>query len=158
MREIRVIAMTSELAEKVRTTQSSPGYGHSAIAKIATGHGPCRHCLEPFEVGKDIRILFTLNPFHGVAPIPQPGPVFVHEQACERYVEDGGYPPGLLRFAVVLDAYDAHQMVVSRETVRDGTQESMLTSMLDNPSVTYVMVRDAEAGCFDFRVERRAKQ
>src|SRR5229473_2712677 len=72
MSEFRMIAIASELANKVRETKLSPGYGHPVTAKVATGHGPCRHCLRPFVVGQDVRMLFTLNPFEGVAPIPQP--------------------------------------------------------------------------------------
>jgi hypothetical protein len=154
MSELRVIAITSRLADKVRATKTSPGYGHPAVTEIATGHGPCRHCLRPFNIGKDVRVLFTLNPFYGVAPIPQPGPVFVHEEACARYGEDAGYPEELLRFGTVLDAYDDRQMILRREVVRDGSQESALEEIMCDPLVRYVLVRDVEAGCFDFRVER----
>jgi Protein of unknown function (DUF1203) len=155
MSELRMIAIASELADSVRTTKLSPGYGHPATAKVATGHGPCRHCLRPFAIGSDVRLLFTLNPFDEVAPIPQPGPVFVHEEACERYAEESGYPPELLQFSVVLDGYDAEQMVRRREVAVDGSQETVIGEMLRDPSVRYVMVRDAKAGCFDLRVERR---
>ena len=98
MSESRMIAIASELANTVRETKLSPGYGHPVTAKVATGYGPCRHCLRPFAVGKDVRMLFTLNPFEGIAPIPQPGPVFLHEAECERYVETAGYPAELLPF------------------------------------------------------------
>jgi Protein of unknown function (DUF1203) len=152
--ELRMIAITSELAEKVRETKLSPGYGHPVIGAVAKGHGPCRHCLRPFVVGQDVRLLFTLNPFDGIAPIPQPGPVFVHEEACERYVEEAGYPAELLPFGVVLDGYDAQQMVVRREAAANGSQESAIEEMMRDPLVRYVMVRDAKAGCFDLRVER----
>jgi hypothetical protein len=154
MSELRVIAITSRLANKVKAMKTSPGYGHPAVTEIAAGHGPCRHCLRPFEIGKDARVLFTLNPFYGVAPIPQPGPVFVHEEACARYAEDAGYPVELLRFGAVLDAYDDGQMILRREVVLDGSQESALEEIMRDPLVRYVLVRDAEAGCFDFRVER----
>ena len=154
MSGLRMIAIASELAEKVRETRLSPGYGHPVTAKVATGHGPCRHCLRPFTVGKDVRLLFTLNSFEGVAPIPQPGPVFVHEEACERYAEEAGYPAELLPFGAVLDGYDAEQMVRRRETVADGSHESVIEEMMRDPLIRYVMVRDAKAGCFDFRVER----
>src|ERR1700743_1190531 len=103
MSAFRMIAIATELVNKVRETKLSPGYGHPVTAKIATGHGPCRHCLRPFVVDEEVRMLFTLNPFEGVAPIPQPGPVFVHEVECERYVETAGDPPELLWFPVVLD-------------------------------------------------------
>jgi Protein of unknown function (DUF1203) len=156
MSELRMIAIASELADSVRTTKLSPGYGHPVTAKVATGHGPCRHCLRPFAVGSDVRLLFTLNPFDGVAPIPQPGPVFVHEEACERYAEEAFYPAELLRFSVVLDGYDADQMIRRREVAADGAQESGIEKMLRDPLIRYVMVRDAKAGCFDLRVERRS--
>jgi hypothetical protein len=132
------------------------GVWASVTAKVATGHGPCRHCLQPFAIGSDVRLLFTLNPFDGVAPIPLPGPVFVHEEACERYAEEAGYPAELLRFSVVLDGYDAEQMIRRREVAADGSQEGVVEEMLRDPLVRYVMVRDAKAGCFDLRVERRS--
>jgi hypothetical protein len=155
MSEFRMIAIASELANKVRETKVSPGYGHPVTAKVATGHGPCRHCLRPFVVGKDVRLLFTLNPFERVAPIPQPGPVFLHEAECERYEETAGYPAELLSFAAVLDGYDADQMIRWRKTVTDGSQESAVREMMSDPLISYVIVRDGNAGCFDLRVERR---
>src|ERR1700734_2462896 len=99
---LKMIAIASELAEQVRATRGSPGYGHPVTAKVATGLGPCRHCLQPFVVGEEVRLLFTLDPFEGVAPIPQPGPVFLHEEACERHGEDAGYPEGLLQLGALL--------------------------------------------------------
>lgn len=155
MSEFRMIAISSKLADKVRETKLSPGYGHPVTAKVATGHGPCRHCLRPFAVGQDVRMLFTLNPFEGVAPIPQPGPVFIHEEECERYEETAGYPAELVPFAAVLDGYDAEQMVRRRESVTDGSQEKAIWEMMRDPLIRYVIVRDGEAGCFDLRVERR---
>jgi hypothetical protein len=155
MSELRMIAIASELADKVRETRLSPGYGHPVTAKVATGHGPCRHCLRPFVVGVDVRMLFTLNPFYGVAPIPQPGPVFIHEDECERYEEAAGYPRELVQFAAVLDGYDGEQMIRRRETVTDGSQEATIQEIVCDPVIRYVMVRDAEAGCFDLRVERK---
>ena len=154
MSEFRMIAIASELANKVRETKLSPGYGHPVTAKVATGHGPCRHCLRPFAVGRDVRMLFTLNPFEGAAPIPQPGPVFIHEDPCERYEETAGYPAELVQFAAVLDGYDAEQMVRRRETVTNGSQEATIQEMMCDPLIRYVMVRDATAGCFDLRVEK----
>jgi Protein of unknown function (DUF1203) len=155
MSEFRMIAISSRLTDKVRETKLSPGYGHPVTAKVATGHGPCRHCLRPFVVGQDVRMLFTLNPFEGVAPIPQPGPVFIHEAECERYEETAGYPAELVPFAALLDGYDAEQMVRRRERVTDGSQEEAIREMMRDPLIRYVMVRDGDAGCFDLRVERR---
>jgi Protein of unknown function (DUF1203) len=155
--EMRVVAIASDLAQKVRESRLSPGYGHPVTAKVATGHGPCRHCLRPFAVGQEVRLLFTLNAFEGVAPIPQPGPVFIHEVECERYAEQAGYPEELLPFGAVIDGYDADQIVRRRETVTDGLQPVVIEQLMRDPMVRYVMVRDGKAGCYDFRVERREK-
>lgn len=154
MSNLRVIAVTSELAEQVRQTRLSPGYGHPVSAKVATGHGPCRHCLRPFVVGEEVRLLFTFNAFDGIASIPQPGPVFVHEEPCKRYDERAGYPGELLRFGGVLDGYDDRQLIRRREVAEAGLQQGLLEEMMSDPEVRYVMVRDSKAGCFDFRVER----
>ena len=100
-------------------------------------------------------MLFTLNPFDGVAAIPQPGPVFIHEAECERYAETDGYPVELLPFAAVLDGYDEEQMIRVRKMVTDGSQATAIEAMMADPRIRYVMVRDGQAGCFDLRVERR---
>src|SRR5258706_4999495 len=71
-----IIAIPTKVAELVRQTMKSPGYGHTAHAELATGYGPCRHCLQLFEFGPtvsqpDHRLLFTYDPFHGLdRPLP----------------------------------------------------------------------------------------
>src|SRR5258708_29308529 len=84
---------------------------------------------------------FTLNRFDGVAPIPEPGPAFIHEAQCERYVETAGYPMELVPFPVVLEGYDAEQMVRRRETVTDGSQEATMEEMVSDTEIGYVLVR-----------------
>jgi hypothetical protein len=91
----RVIALSTSTADKVRATKSSPGYGQPAHSEVAQGYGPCRHCLRMFRVGEERRVLFTLDPFYGLESLPLPGPVFIHEETCERYPEDGGFPSEL---------------------------------------------------------------
>jgi hypothetical protein len=81
--------------------------------------------------------------------------VFIHEEECERYEETAGYPAELVPFGVVLDGYDGEQMIRRRETVVDGSQEATIREMMCDPLIRYVMVRDATAGFFDLRVERR---
>jgi hypothetical protein len=154
MKKLRVVAMGTEMAEQARNTMKSPEYGHPATVSVATGHGPCRHCLQPFVVGEERRILFTMNSFAGMEAVPQPGPVFVHERACSRYAEDAGYPAALLPFGVVLDAYDDRQLPLRRELVFDGSQENELQTMFEDEAIRYILVRDGKAGCYDFRVER----
>ena len=151
---IRVIALPTDTVLKVLTTMKSPGYGHPAHTELATGRGPCRHCLRPFRVGQEQRTLFTCNPFYQLAEIPLPGPVFVHTKLCSRYPEAGGYPPELRPFPVVLDGYSEMQRLVAQRKAAAESQEETIAEMFQNPDIHYVLVRDLEAGCFDFRVER----
>ena len=84
MTAIRVIAIPTEIANRVRTSWKAPRYGHPAHTEIAAGFGPCRHCLRTFSVGTEKRILFTYNEFESLENLPLPGPVFIHAEACKR--------------------------------------------------------------------------
>jgi len=155
MISINIVAIPTELAEAVCTTQKSPRYGHPVYTAIATGYGPCRHCLKAFRVGEEQLTLFTHDPFEGIESLPLPGPVFVHTNKCERYPEDAGYPQELLRYPSVLDAYAKGRRLLSETVATEGSQPEIIQRLFENPEVQYVHVRDKSAGCYDFRVERR---
>jgi uncharacterized protein DUF1203 len=81
----RIAAIPMEVAEKVRRTMRSSFHGFPAHAELATDDAPCRHCLRIIVAGQDRQILFTYDRFAGVEPLPQPGPVYIHENPCPRY-------------------------------------------------------------------------
>jgi Protein of unknown function (DUF1203) len=150
----RVAAIPSKVADLVRSTLRSPGYGHPAHVEVAAGYGPCRHCLRTFDVGKENRILFTYDPFHGVEPLPLPGPVFIHADACERFDEAGGFPEMLRNHRLTLAAYGKNRRLLAEDYVNDGEVERAMGKLFEREDVHYLHVRDTEAGCYDFRVER----
>ena len=152
--DIRVIAIPTEVAEKVRTTSRSPRYGHPAHTEVAKGYGPCRHCLRYFDVGTEERILFTYDSFEGVESLPLPGPIFIHAKACPRYEENGGFPQELLAHPLTLVAYGTGRAFREEGHVRNGEAAPLLERLLARSDVDYVHVRDTEAGCYDFRIER----
>src|SRR5437870_7895703 len=102
---IRMVAIPTEVVEKVRRTMRAPFHGFPAHAELATDEAPCRHCLRTFVAGRDRRILFTYDRFAGVETLPQPGPVYVHEEVCPRYEGDSGFPEELRRGPRTLEAY-----------------------------------------------------
>lgn len=155
MSRFRVIAIPTETAEKVRTNMSSPGYGHAAQTELAKGYGPCRHCLRTFRIGEEQRILFTYDPFLGIEPFPLPGPVYIHAQECERYDENAGFPEDMRSHAITLDAYAKNRRLLVEEHVETTNIDVTLARLLATPEVEYVHVRDRDAGCYDFRIERR---
>jgi len=154
MPRFRVIAIPTYVADAVRSTRTSPGYGHPAHAEVATGHGPCRHCLRSFTVGVDRRVLFTYDAFSGTESLPLPGPVFIHDAPCERYDEDGGFPADVRAHPLTFNAYGLGRHLRAQEYVADGNVETVVERLLARHDVDYIHVRDTRAGCFDFAVER----
>jgi uncharacterized protein DUF1203 len=154
MAAYRVVSVDESLAEKVRTSRKAPGYGHPVHSEVATGYGPCRLCLRDFEVGVDKRLLFTLDPFHGLETFPLPGPVFIHEEACGRYPEHAGFPADLLSHDLTLAAYARGRVLRAEERVAGEDIEAAVSRLLARADVDYLHVRDTEAGCYDFRIER----
>ena len=158
MSEYRFIAMPQETADRVRRTMKSPGYGHPAHREAASGYGPCRLCLRTFDVGKEERILFTLDPFYELEDLPLPSPVFIHADECKRYDEGAGFPDQLRSHPLTLNGYARGRRLLVQEYVEDGNVEAGLDRVFSHTDVAYVHVRDTRAGCYDLRVERRIEE
>lgn len=158
MQAYRVVAVGDRVADAVRKTLRSPGYGHPAHAELATGYGPCRQCLRTFAVGKERRILFTYDAFYGKEDLPLPGPVFIHEHDCERYPEAGGFPIDMTSHRLTLNAYARGRRLVSQKYVSNGEIEPQLQQLLQNRDVAYVHVRNTDAGCYAFCIERTSDE
>ena len=154
MPDYRFVAIPEPTAERVRATRKSPGYGHPVHAEVATGYGPCRLCLRDFAVGVDRRLLFTLDPFHGLEAFPLPGPVFIHETECDRHPEYGRFPSDLIAHDLTLAAYGRGRRLRAEERVTGSEVEPALARLLGRQDVDYLHVRDTQAGCYDLRVER----
>lgn len=154
MNNIRVIAISTEVAEEVRRTMRSPGYAFPVHVEVATDAAPCRHCLRTFKVGAERRILFTYDRFSGVESLPQPGPVYIHAEPCERYKENGEFPEELRNSPRTLEAYASGRNFEGQEYVTDGKFEPAVERLLERPEVDYIQVQSSTAGCFTFRIER----
>jgi hypothetical protein len=151
---IRVIAIPTALAGRVRSTGKAPGYGHPVHVETAAGYGPCRHCLATFRIGEERRTLFTYDPFYGLEDFPLPGPVFIHSEDCTRYAEDAGYPEAMMPHAAVLSAFARGRRLLAEVHAAPGEQPGAVQRLLLQPQVDYIHVRDRQAGCYDFRIER----
>ncbi len=150
---IRVIAVSTEIAESVRTTMKDPRYGFPAYSEVATGGAPCRHCLRMISPGERWT-LFTHDAFEGIEKLPLPGPVYVHAESCERYPEDGGFPAELRNSPRTLNAYARGGQLLAQEYVEDGNVDMGIENLLARKDTDYIHVRSTTAGCYTFRVER----
>ena len=147
-----IAGLPAALTDEVRRTLKSPGYGHPVHVELATGTGPCRQCLRPFDVGQEQRILFTHRPVMESGTITAPGPVFIHQAECERY-DAHAFPPELRALPLALEARAAAGRVLECRIVNGDAVEGELEALFDEPGVSHVYVRHAEAGCFIARVD-----
>lgn len=147
--------LSREITSEVRSSRRAPRYGHPVHEELASGTGPCRECLGAFTLGAENRLLFTYSPFHGEAVLPQPGPVFIHADACEPH-HGAGYPAGLRDIPAVAQAYKADGTVGSPRALSPGDEAATIELLLGDPAVRFLHLRHAEAGCFIARVERAA--
>lgn len=145
--------LSRDVTIHVRTTLLAPQYGHPVHRELARGTGPCRECLAPFDVGNEDRLLFTHNPFEAALHIPQPGPVFIHADTCEPFA-GADYPEGLKGLPVLAEAYHSDGTRSAPSAVAPGDEAATLSALLDTPTVGFLHLRHAEAGCFIARVDR----
>ncbi|MBL0940381.1 MAG: DUF1203 domain-containing protein [Gemmatimonadaceae bacterium] len=155
MAEFIVRPISRDITTEVRSTRLSPRYGHPVYQETARGTGPCRECLRAFVVGRDERVLFTYTPFNGELGIPQPGPVFIHAEACVGHF-GLGYPDGLRGIPMAVQPYYAGGVIGSPIRLPPDKEELLLAALIGDPLVQFAHLRHAEAGCFVARVERAA--
>jgi hypothetical protein len=154
MQPIRVMGIPTEVAEEVRSTMRAPGYGFPAHAEVGTDAAPCRHCLRSIDPGQPGRILFTYDRFAGIEQLPQPGPVYIHAEACPRYEEVARFPEELRASPRTLEAYARGRRLLAQEYVSDGKFEPAIEKLFAWREVDYIQVNSTTAGCFTFRIER----
>ena len=149
----KVRGVPQSIADEVRRTRVSPGYGHPVHEELATGTGPCRCCLRPFEPGRDRRVLFTYRPAGDESSLMAPGPVFIHAEPCDAYAGEG-FPPGLRALPLAFEARSP-QSRVTHLTIDPGTPpEKHIDRLLGTVGNEWLHVRHAHAGCFIARVDR----
>ena len=154
MATFRVVPIDPAISDQARTSLSSPQYGHPAHAEPAKGYGPCRSCLRQFRSGEDRRLLFTYNPFTGLDSYPSPGPIFIHENACEPYEHEYAFPPELRTLPLTLEGYGQDRWLIARERPAESDIEIAIERLLAQSSIEYIHVRNTEAGCFIATIER----
>ncbi len=150
--QFTVRGIPQHVADEVRRTRRSPGYGHPAHLETASGTGPCRCCLKPFAVGRDQRLLFTWRPA-GDSSLMAPGPVFIHADHCVAHSGDG-FPDELRELPLAFEARLPGSKVVALLARADRSAEEQIRELFDEHAASWLHVRHAQAGCFIARVER----
>jgi hypothetical protein len=144
--EYTVRGVPQQVADEVRRTHRSPGYGHHAHLEVATGTGPCRCCLRTFVPGVDKRLLFTYRP-PVEGSLTAPGPVFIHADRCEAFAGEG-FPEGLRELPLALEARATGTRVLALAADQDQPVESRIQRLFTAEGAEWLQLRHAVAGCF----------
>ena len=144
--EFIVRGVPQEIADEVRRTHLSPGYGHPAHLEVASGTGPCRCCLRTFVPGVDRRLLFTYRPVSRGHSLTAPGPVFIHADHCAAYSGEG-FPDGLRTLPLAFEARVSGSRVNGFSASVEAP-EAQIQRLFSAEGAEWLHMRHAEAGCF----------
>jgi Protein of unknown function (DUF1203) len=158
MQKFKIVPLSKEYANKIRETNKDD-FGHEVIEQPANGKGPCRVSLKPFNVGKDVRLLFSHSPFTADNAFNQPGPIFINKEDVEPYNDIYNFPPEIKAdkkyFPLSLIGYSKEQNMNYARQVGDKDVDELIVSIFDkHPEVEYLHARNAEACCFICKIER----
>src|ERR1041385_1832811 len=128
MSNFKIVPLSKSYVQPIRETRKDD-FGHEVIEQIATGAGPCRVSLKPFEKGVDKRLLFTHTPFEMDNVYNQPGPIFINAGDVEEYTDIYRFPPEIKAnkqsFPLTLIGYNGEQMMALTKMVGDGDVDEM---------------------------------
>lgn len=159
MSNFSIIPLSAAYAERLRQTRTDD-FGHLLIEQVATGYGPCRVSLQPFRPGEDRRLLFAYSPFEQANAFNQNGPVFMQAEPVLPYANVHRFPPAIkadpIHFPLTLIGYSSDQRMIFTRLVGDSDVDDLIENILnDHPRIAYLHARNAEAGCFICKIERR---
>ena len=156
MRTPRFIALPTD---EVRRLQAGgpDANGHPPQRRVSDGDGvPCRHCLTDVAAGEPF-LLLAYRPFPWPQPYAECGPIFLHAEPCERYLDEYS-PPALFarRRHLLIRGYDGNDRIVygTGRRIAAADLSSAASRLLLRPEVAYLHLRSAANTCFQGRIER----
>ena len=158
MQQFTIVPLSPQFAAEIRSTRQD-AFGHAVVEQTATGFGPCRVSLRPFNPGVDRRLLFSHSPFAVDNAFNQPGPVFIHAEEVDAYSDVHRFPPAIkadkTNFPLTLVGYNNHQQMVHTQLVGDRDVDELIVEIFNtSPQVAYLHARNAEACCYICTIER----
>lgn len=158
MNKFKIVPLSASFANRIRQT-GVDDFGHPVTEKIATGSGPCRVSLKPFNKGVDRRLVFSHSPFEVDNAYNQPGPVFINSAQVEEYADVYRFPPEIKAdkksFPLSLIGYNEEQQMVFTQLVGDADVDELIGEIFDDrKDVKYLHARNSQACCYICKIER----
>ena len=149
----RIVPLSTEVAEAARRAAASGTPDHTVVVADSPEGYPCRHCLRFANSGERL-ILFPYASIPAGHPYSEIGPIFVHEQACERYWMTDEFPPDF-RCGRVIRAYNSNYDMIDAEVVNGSELEAVIEKLFQKPETAFVDARSVTRGCYTFRIQRQ---
>src|SRR3982751_5438665 len=135
----RVVPLPTEIAEAARRKAQAGAADHALVKVDAPTGYPCRHCLQWAQPGERV-VLFPYASIPAGRPYSESGPIFVHEQSCNRYSSVEEYPADFRQHRV-LRAYDTNQDMIDAVVVGDDAPEIVIEKLFQNPAAAFLQAR-----------------
>jgi hypothetical protein len=158
MKKFKIVPLSKVYAARIRSTGIDE-FDHPVIEQLATGLGPCRVSLKPFEKEIDKRLLISHSPFEIDNAYNQPGPVFINKEEVEEYADVYRFPPEIKAnkksFPLSLVGYSNEQLMVFTQLVGDDDVDELIPHIFEqHPNIAYLHARNAQACCYICKIER----
>ena len=158
MNKFKIVPLSKAFAQKIKAN-GIDDFGNPVVEQLATGLGPCRVSLKPFEKGVDKRLLFKHSPFGTENAYNQPGPVFINSKDVDEYSDVHRFPPEIKAnkqsFPLSLIGYNKDQMMILTKLVGENDVDELIVELFDqHPQVEYLHARNAQACCYICKIER----
>src|SRR5215813_2333341 len=144
VRKLKIVPMSTPVAQTVRATMKAPTYGFPAHREIAVGRAPCRHCLKLIGHDQEL-ILFTFDAFHGQGVWPSPGPVYIHAESCQQYSGDGQIPQEYKSQPLTFEVFGAERKRLGEKAIRESNGDLVLQELFQDLAVKFVHARSTTA-------------
>ncbi|WP_374950198.1 DUF1203 domain-containing protein [Mucilaginibacter sp.] len=158
MKNFKIIPLSKAYVNSLKAAMADD-FGNTITEHIATGKGPCRLTLRPFNIGVDSRLLLKHSPFAIGNAFDQPGPIFVNSSDVEEYSDIYRFPPEIetdkVGFPLSLIGYDDEQMMIFTQLVGNDDVDELIARIFANDQrIAYLHARNAEACCYICKIER----
>lgn len=149
-REFAVEPLPTGVADAARRDAAQRRADHAIVVAESNRSCPCRHCLQ-WAVQGERMILFPFTAVPAGLPYSETGPIFVHEERCDRYAAVTQYPAAF-RTGRVIRAYNSRTEIIGAQVVNGASPEEVVSELLQNSETAFLHVRSAGYGCYTFRI------
>ncbi|MFH7040459.1 DUF1203 domain-containing protein [Flavobacterium plurextorum] len=158
MKNFKIVPLSKEFVRQLRETNID-NFGNQVYEQLATGKGPCRVSLKPFNVNQDIRLVFAYSPFSEHNAFNQSGPIFIHKNEVEQYSDIYNFLKEIKadkeNFPLSLIGYSKEQKMIFTKLVGDNDIDLLITEIFETKcDVEYLHARNSKACCFICKIER----